>query len=243
MNPLLSADETLDAFFNGKLRIIQKKRGYRFSVDALLLGQFVRIQKDERVIDLGTGCGILPLLLSHTTKARSFVGVEIQKGLADCARRNVVSNHLEDRVSILKQDFRGLKRTFPAGSFDVALSNPPYRKYRTGRINPSMEKAIARHEIKGTLEDMISTASYLLPPKGRFYVIFPASRTVDLFVALRDGRLEPKRLRFAHPRMGEEAEFVLVESVKASGVELKIMAPLMLEQSGKERGLNHSLIV
>jgi len=243
MDPLLSADETLDAFFNRKLQIIQKKRGYRFSVDALLLGQFVRIQKDERVIDLGTGCGILPLLLSHTTKAHSFVGVEIQRGLADCAKRNVVSNHLEDRVSILKQDFRGLKRTFPAGSFDVALSNPPYRKYRTGRINPSMEKAIARHEIKGTLEDLISTASYLLPPKGRFYVIFPASRTVDLFVALRDGRLEPKRLQFAHPRMGEKAEFILVESVKASGVELKIMAPLMLQESDEERGLNPSLVV
>ena len=243
MDPLLSADETLDAFFNRKLQIIQKKRGYRFSVDALLLGQFVRIQKDERVIDLGTGCGILPLLLSHTTRAHSFVGVEIQRGLADCAKRNVASNHLEDRVSILKQDFRGLKRTFPAGSFDVALSNPPYRKYRTGRINPSMEKAIARHEIKGTLEDLISTASYLLPPKGRFYVIFPASRTVDLFVALRDGRLEPKRLQFAHPRMGEKAEFILVESVKASGVELKIMAPLMLQESDEERGLNPSLVV
>jgi len=241
MNLLPSTDETLDAFFNGKLQIIQKKRGYRFSVDAILLSQFVRIQKDERVIDLGTGCGILPLLLSHTTKAHSFVGVEIQKGLADCAKRNVVSNHLEDRISILKQDFRGLKGTFPSGSFDVALSNPPYRRYRTGRINPSMEKAIARHEIKGTLEDLISTASFLLPPKGRFYMIFPASRTVDLFVALRDGRLEPKRLQFAHPRMGEEAEFILIESIKASGVELKIMPPLMLHESDKERDPGPSL--
>jgi len=231
MNPLPSTDETLDTFFNGKLQIIQKKRGYRFSVDAILLSQFVRIQKDERVIDLGTGCGILPLLLSHTTQAHSFVGIEIQKGLADCAKRNVVSNHFEDRILIIKQDFRGLKRTFPSGSFDVVLSNPPYRKYRAGRINPSMEKAIARHEIKGTLEDLISTASHLLPPKGRFYMIFPASRTADLFVALRDGRLEPKRLQFAHSRLGEEAEFILIESIKASGVELKIMAPLTLHES------------
>jgi tRNA1Val (adenine37-N6)-methyltransferase len=241
MTLLPSADETLDAFFNGKLQIIQKKSGYRFSVDAILLSQFVRIQKDERVIDLGTGCGILPLLLSHTTKAHSFIGVEIQKGLADCARRNVISNHLEDRISILKHDFRGLRRTFPSGSFDVVLSNPPYRKYRTGRVNPSMERAIARHEIKGTLEDLISITSYLLPPKGRFYMIFPASRTVDLFVALRDGRLEPKRLQFAHPRMGEEAEFILIESIKTSGVELKIMAPLTLHESDKERGPNPSL--
>ncbi len=229
MNLLPSADETLESFFNGKLQIIQKKKGYRFSVDALLLSQFVRIRKNDRVIDLGTGCGILPLLLSENKKARSFVGVEIQKGLAECAERNVALNHLEDRISILKQDFRELKAIFPPGSFDVALSNPPYREHQTGRINPSMEKAIARHEIKGRLEDLISIASYLLPPKGRCYLIFPALRTVDLFVALRNGRLEPKRIQFVHPRMGEDAKFILTESFKASGVELKITKPMILE--------------
>ncbi len=228
MNLLPSPDETLDTFFNGKLQIIQKKKGYRFSMDAVLLSQFIKIRKNERVMDLGTGCGILPLLLSHTTKAHSFVGVEIQKGLAECAEKNVVLNHLEDRISILMQDFRELKETFPPGSFDVVLSNPPYRKYRTGRINPSIEKAIARHEIKGTLEDLISIASYLLPPKGRCYTIFPALRTVDLLMALRDGKLEPKRLQFVHPRIGEEAKFILTESIKTSGVELKLMEPLIL---------------
>ncbi|MGA2315077.1 MAG: tRNA1(Val) (adenine(37)-N6)-methyltransferase [Thermodesulfobacteriota bacterium] len=228
MNLLPSPDETLDTFFNGKLQITQKKKGYRFSMDAVLLSQFIKIRKNERVMDLGTGCGILPLLLSHTTKAHSFVGVEIQKGLAECAEKNVVLNHLEDRISILMQDFRELKETFPPGSFDVVLSNPPYRKYRTGRINPSIEKAIARHEIKGTLEDLISIASYLLPPKGRCYMIFPALRTVDLLMALRDGQLEPKRLQFVHPRIGEEAKFILTESIKTSGVELKLMEPLIL---------------
>jgi tRNA1Val (adenine37-N6)-methyltransferase len=168
-------------------------------------------------------------MLSQTTKTHSFVGVEIQKGLAECAKKNVVLNHLEDRILILKQDFRELKENFSPGSFDVVLSNPPYRKYRTGRINPSMEKAIARHEIKGTFEDMISIASYLLPPKGRCYVIFPALRTVDLLVALRVGKLEPKRLQFVHPRFGEEAKFILAESIKASGVELKLMEPLILQ--------------
>jgi tRNA1Val (adenine37-N6)-methyltransferase len=228
MNLLLSPDETLDTFFNGKLQITQKKKGYRFSMDAVLLSQFIKIRKNERVMDLGTGCGILPLLLSHTTKAHSFVGVEIQKGLAECAEKNVVLNHLEDRISILMQDFRELKEIFPPGSFDVIFSNPPYRKYRTGRINPSIEKAIARHEIKGTLEDLISIASYLLPPKGRCYTIFPALRTVDLLMALRDGKLEPKRLQFVHPRIGEEAKFILTESIKTSGVELKLMEPLIL---------------
>ncbi len=230
MNLLPSADETLEPFFNGKLQIIQKKKGYRFSVDPVLLSQFVRIRKNERVIDLGTGCGILLLLLSQNANTHSFVGVEIQRGLIECAEKNVVLNHLEDRISILKQDFRELKRIFPPGSFDVVLSNPPYREYRTGRINPLMEKAIARHEIKGRLEDLITVASYLVPPKGRCYLIFPALRTVDLFVSLRNGKLEPKRIQFVHPRIGEEAKFILTESLKASGVELKIRSPLFLEE-------------
>lgn len=237
MNLLPSPDETLDTFFNGKLQITQKKKGYRFSMDAVLLSQFIKIRKNERVMDLGTGCGILPLLLSHTTKAHSFVGVEIQKGLAECAEKNVFLNHLENRISILKQDFRELKGTFPPGSFDVVLSNPPYRRYRTGRINPAMEKAVARHEMKGTLEDLISIASYLLPPKGRCYLIFPALRAVDLFVSLRGGKLEPKRLQFVHPRIAEEAKFILIESIKDSGVELKIMDPLILHESDKREAL------
>jgi tRNA1Val (adenine37-N6)-methyltransferase len=236
MSLLPSPDETLDTFFNGKLQIIQKKKGYRFSVDAILLSQFIKIRKNERVIDLGTGCGILPLLLSQTTKAHSLIGVEIQKGLAQCANKNVLLNHLEDRISILKQDFRELKGIFPPGSFDVVISNPPYRKVLTGRINPSMEKAIARHEMEGTLEDLISIASYLLPPKGRCYLIFPTLRTVDLLVALRNKKLEPKRLQFVFPHRGEEAKFLLVESMKASGVELKLMEPLILHEGPVKKG-------
>jgi len=229
-----SPDETLDTFFDGRLQILQKKKGYRFSIDAVLLGQFSRIRKNEKVIDLGTGCGILSLLLSQNTKAHSFVGVEIQKELAELANKNVRLNHLEDRVWILQKDFRELKEAFPPGSFDVVLSNPPYRKYRTGRVNPAMDKAIARHEIKGTLEDLISIASYLLPPKGRCYLIFPALRTVDLLVVLRSQKLEPKRLQFVHPHVGEEAKFILSESVKDSGVELKVIDPLILP--GDESG-------
>ena len=226
-----SSDETLDTFFSGGLHILQKKRGYRFSVDAVLLSQFINLRKDEKVIDLGTGCGILPLLLSQTTKAHFFVGVEIQKGLAECAKKNVILNHLVDRISILHQDFRELKATFPSGSFDVVISNPPYRQYRTGRVNPSMEKAVARHEIKGTLGDLIRMASYLLPNKGRCYLIFPVLRTVDLLMVLRSEKLEPKRLQFVHPRLEEGAKLILIESIKASGVELKIMEPLVLQSN------------
>jgi tRNA1Val (adenine37-N6)-methyltransferase len=231
LSPIPSSDETLDTFSNGSLQIFQKKRGYRFSVDAVLLSQFIDVRKDEKVIDLGTGCGIVPLLLSQTTEAHSFVGVEIQKGLAECARKNVILNHLDHRISILHQDFRELKGTFRSGSFDVVVSNPPYRQYRTGRVNPSIEKAIARHEITATLGDLIGMASYLLPTKGRCYLIFPAWRTVDLLMGLRGKRLEPKRLQFVHSRLEEGAKFILIESVKASGAELKIMEPLILKST------------
>ncbi|MGB9627172.1 MAG: tRNA1(Val) (adenine(37)-N6)-methyltransferase [Thermodesulfobacteriota bacterium] len=231
MKPYPLPDETLDTFFNGSLKVLQKKKGYRFSIDALLLSQFIHIRKNENAIDLGTGCGILPLLLSKMSKGRSFIGVEIQKSLAESAQRNVLLNHLEERVSILHQDYRELKNLFPPGSFDVVFSNPPYRRLRTGRINPSEEKAIARHEINGTIDELIQVASYLLRPKGRCYLIFSSSRLVDLIVALRWSRLEPKRLQLVYPRMKDSPKFVLVESIKASGVELKVMPPLILHHS------------
>jgi tRNA1Val (adenine37-N6)-methyltransferase len=234
MIPFPPEDETFDTFFNGKLRILQKKRGYRFSIDTILLSQFIKIRKNEKAIDLGTGSGILPLLLSHTTKTHSLVGVEIQKGLAELANRNVLLNDLGDRVVILHKDFRELRDTFIPGSFDVVFSNPPYRKYRTGRVNPAIEKAIARHEIEGTLEDLISMASHLLPPKGRCYLIYSASRVVDLLCTLRSKRLEPKRIQFVYPRFNGEAKFILTESIKASGVELKVMEPLILHDTGRK---------
>jgi tRNA1Val (adenine37-N6)-methyltransferase len=223
-------DETLETFGENKLKIFQKKRGYRFSADAILLSEFVSIRRDEKAIDLGTGCGILPLLLSQTTKGRSFLGVEVQKTLSDLAERNVMLNHLQGRIRILREDYRTLPRIFPAGSFHVAVSNPPYRKFHSGRVNPSQERAIARHEIYGAIDDLVSVAAYLLPPKGRFYLIFPASRAVDVIAGLRQNMLEPKRIRFVHPYAGAGAKFILVESVKDSGVELKIMAPLILRR-------------
>ncbi len=225
ISTILSPDETLDTFFDGRLQIIQKKRGYRFSIDSILLSEFIKVKENEKVIDLGTGCGILPLILSQKAKKTSFIGVEIQKGLADCANKNVKLNQLQDRITILNLDFRDLKNIFPPATFDVVISNPPYRRYRTGRINPDMEKAIARHEIKGKLEDLISIASYLLKSKGRFYLIFPAIRMVDLLTAMRANKLEPKCLQIVYPRLNEDAKFVLSESFKESGVELRILPP------------------
>lgn len=229
MDLLPGPDETLDTFLQGKVKVLQKRKGYRFSVDAVLLSEFIRLKRHEKAIDLGTGCGVLPLLLSVTTADATFVGVEIQKALAELARRNVMLNHLEGRISILHQDFRDLRTRFPPGSFDVVFSNPPYRRRFSGRTNPSMEKAIARHEIEGTLDDLVSIASYLLAPKGRCYLIYPASRAIDLMVTLRKHRLEPKRLRWIHPRAEQEARWLLVEARNAPGVELHVLSPLVLQ--------------
>jgi tRNA1Val (adenine37-N6)-methyltransferase len=223
-----SADETLDSFFDGTLQILQKKKGYRFSIDAILLSQFIRLRKHEKAIDLGTGCAILPILLSKTSRAHSLVGIEIQKELTNLARKNVELNRLDDRITIFQEDFRKLSGIFPRGSFHVVFSNPPYRRFLTGRINPSLEKAIARHEIKGTLLDLIRAATYLLPTKGRCYLVYSASRTIDLLTSLRRHQLEPKRLRFVHPEKGQAAKFILVESVKDGGTELKVEEPLIL---------------
>jgi len=233
MNLSPAPDETLDLFLEGRLQVLQQKKGYRVSVDTILLSQFIHLRENEKAADFGTGCGILPLILSLTSKARSFVGIEIQKGLADLARRNIALNQLECRVSIVQRNVKELKEVFSPGSFDVVFSNPPYRQYHSGRINPSPEKAIARHEIETTLHDLIETATYLLPAKGRCYLVYPASRAIDLLVTLRHCRLEPKRLRFVHSGKGKKAEFILAESVKHSGTELKVMEPLFLE-SGKD---------
>jgi tRNA1Val (adenine37-N6)-methyltransferase len=224
-----SPDETLDSFLDGNLSVLQKKKGHRVTTDALLLSRFARLRKGDRVIDLGTGCAILPLLLARTTEGTSFIGVDIQEEMAELAGRNVKANHLDERIGILCEDFRGLRGCFPPSSFDAVISNPPYRRGRTGRINPGEGKAMARHELAGTLDELASIIFYLLPARGRCFLIFPASRTVDLLSTMRQQRLEPKRLRFVHSRPAEEARFVLVEAIREGGTELRVEAPVFLQ--------------
>jgi tRNA1Val (adenine37-N6)-methyltransferase len=159
------------------------------------------------------------------------VGIEVQRNLAALAKKNVMLNRLQDRITIRQADFRKLKEFYPAGSFDVVLSNPPYRRQQSGRLNPSVEKAVARHEMKGTLEELIAVIAYLLPAKGRCYLIYPASRAVDLLVTLRRNGLEPKRLQWVYPHLHTDANFLLSESLKQVGPEVKIMPPLVLHET------------
>jgi len=230
------AEETLDTLFGGRLKILQKKRGYRFSIDALLLAFFSEPGPDDRVIDLGTGCGIVPLVLLFRKKVKRITGVEIQPSLAELARRNAVLNRCSSRFRVWEEDLRKVDQRVKRKGFDLVLTNPPYREVASGRLNPQTEKAVARHEIQVTLEDVLRSAHYLLEDKGRLGMIYPASRLADLMRGLSKHHLEPKRVQFVHSREGDEARLVLVEALKGGHAQVKVLPPFFLyDSSGSYR--------
>jgi tRNA1Val (adenine37-N6)-methyltransferase len=167
-------EETLDEILDGHLRVFQKKKGYRFSLDSILLAHFVSLKQRARFIDIGCGNGIILVILAKLFPNANCVGLEIQENLSTLAKKNSQINDLESRVEIFSGDARNIENIFPAHSFDTVIFNPPYRKLKSGRINPQLEKAIARHEIKGSLKDFLHAAQYLLKPGGRVFTISPA---------------------------------------------------------------------
>lgn len=226
--------ETVDPILDGKLKIIQKEKGYRFSVDALLLAHFVRLGKKDRLLELGAGSGVISLILARRWRCEELVGVEIQEGLHEMALRNVALNGLADRVGMVHGDVRSIGRFIEAQSFDAVVFNPPYRKIRSGRVNPDDGKAVARHEIAAKLEDFLRAAAWALKGPGRVFAIYPATRMAELFVHMRAFRLEPKRILIVHSRDASEGEFVLVEGRKGGREALKVLAPLVIyERTGE----------
>jgi len=221
-------DETLDTMFQGNLKVIQKKKGYRFSLDAVILGRLAPVSSGDRVLEFGTGCGIISLILATTASVKEIVGVEIQEELAEVARRNVALNGLRDVITILSEDLKKLPSLYPTGSFDFILTNPPFRKRATGRINPQEQKSIARHEIAISLQEMLTVASFLLKIQGKLFLIYPEFRLVDLFCEMRACGLEPKTTQCVHSRINTPAKMVLVEGVKGGGVELQVKEPLII---------------
>ena len=224
-------EETLDTLFGGRLKIIQKKKGYRFSLDALLLAHFTEPVLKDKILDLGTGCGIIPLILIFQHKAEKVIGVEIQPSLADLAKRNAALNRLSSHIEIWEKDLKILKQESLGGTFDVVFSNPPYRKVGAGRINPWLEKALARHEINATLKDILQAAHHLLKAKGRLNMIYPASRAADLIQEMRKFHLEPKRLQFIHSHQKDEARLMLLEAIKEGRTQIKVLPPLFIYDS------------
>ena len=213
----LHDDETLDEMFHGALKVIQKKNGYRFSLDAVLLARTAGATEDDRIVDLGTGCGIIPLILARSGKGKELVGIELQQELAEIAQRNVLLNGFAENISIRCDDIVHLASGYSPGSFDCVISNPPFRKLATGRVNPEQQKSVARHEIAITLKELLNAATHLLTSHGRLFLIYPALRAIDLFSLMRQTNIEPKTLQWVHGRANMPAKMVLVEGIKGGG--------------------------
>jgi len=221
----MQPDESLDEFMEGRLKLIQSRNGYRFSIDAVLLAEFVSIKPGETVVDLGTGCGIIPLMLLLTKRVGHAFGLEIQPPLADQAARNALLNGFDKNMDIILGDIR--HPPLMPSSADVVVCNPPYRPQKSGRINPDPQRAIARHEILASLDDILDIARKLLRPKGRLAMIYPAVRLVDIMVRMKGYNLEPKRLRVIYPSLSSEAKLVLIEASTGGRSGLKVMPPMI----------------
>ncbi|AMV73138.1 tRNA1(Val) (adenine(37)-N6)-methyltransferase [Desulfuromonas sp. DDH964] len=228
MTERVNSDETLDEMRSAGLGLIQARKGYRFSLDPLLVVTFADFKKGDRVADLGTGSGVIPLLVARRCASTRVVGIEVQADLADRARRSVALNQMTGQITIVAGDLRQSQPELPSQSFDVVLANPPYRRPGSGRVAPGVERAAARHELAGGLEDFLAAAARLLRDGGRFYLVFLAERLAELFVSMRQHQLEPKRLRSVHGRSGDPARMVLVEGRKRGGAGLVIEAPLFI---------------
>ena len=221
-------EETIDEILNGGLRVFQKKKGYRFSIDSILLAHFAALRQRTRFIDIGCGSGIILLILAKRFPNTKCRGLEIQENLAALARKNSQINCLESRVDIVHGDARDIKNIFPERSFDSVIFNPPYRKLNSGRINPHPEKAIARHEIDGSLKDFLKASKYLLKPAGTVFTIYPAKRLVELIYLFRESGIEPKKMKLVFSDISSDAEFALVEGKKGSHEELKLEKSLFI---------------
>ena len=224
----MTDEETVNEILDGSLKIRQSRRGYRFNLDSLILAHFVSVKSRSVNLDLGCGNGIIALVLARRYTQSRWQGLEVQEGLATLAKKNAQQNSLDHRVIIDTGDAKDVKKIYEPRMFDNIVFNPPYRKLDSGRINPMPEKAIARHEISGSLSHFLSSAKYALKPKGRVFTIYPATRLVELIALFRKKDIEPKRMKLVYSDALSDAEFVLVEGRDSSREELKIEPPLYI---------------
>ena len=229
MEGILKIDERIDDLELEGLKIIQNKKGFCFGIDSVLLSDYAKeIKKGSKIADLGTGTGILPILLSAKTKGTQIVGIEIQKEVAQMANRSILLNNLQDRIEIVCEDIKKMESIYKPNSFDVIVTNPPYKKQGTGAINTLETKIIARHEITANLEDFIKIAKYLLKDQGDIYIVHRPERLVDLLSYLRKYKLEPKTLRFVQANEQKEPNLVLIKATKNAKPFLKMQRPLII---------------
>lgn len=220
--------ERIDDLERNNYKIIQNREKFCFGMDAVLLSGFAKVKTKEKVLDLGTGTGIIPILLEAKTGGEYFAALEIQKESADMARRSVELNNLEKKIKIIDGDIKEASKIFGRASFDVVTVNPPYMNENHGLKNPDLPKAIARHEILLCLEDVIREASFVLKERGRFYMVHRPHRLVEIINLMTKYKLEPKTLQMVHPYVYKEANMVLIEGIKGGNGFLKVREPIVV---------------
>lgn len=228
MTVVLKENERIDDLQRNHYRIIQDSDRFCFGMDAVLLSGFARAKEGDKVLDLGTGTGIIPILMEAKTKAFRLYGLEIQPDSADMARRSVKLNGLEKKIEIITGDIKEADSFFDAASFDVITCNPPYMTEHHGLTNPEAPKAIARHELLCTLEDVIRISSRLLKPGGNFFMVHRPFRLVDIMVLLREYKLEPKRMKLVYPFVDKEPNMVLIEANRGGRARMTVEKPLIV---------------
>lgn len=221
---------TSDTFFNGCLHVRQFRSGYRFSIDSIILANHVRLRPGETVLDLGTGCGIVALILAYRHSESTIIGVEFQRELAELARDNTIANQLQNRVQIMCRDMKGLTAADFSQPADWVVSNPPYHKNNAGRLNPNRQKAVARHEIEVTFNDVVTTAVKTLRTGGRFLTIYIADRSIEAMVDMHSAGLEPKYCCMIHSGKTSNAKMILIEGVKGAQPGVTIAPPMIIYQ-------------
>ena len=226
----LNPDERLDDLQRDGYKLIQNSKIFCFGMDAVLLSSYAIVNEGDKVLDLGTGNGVIPILLKARTKGSHFTGLEIQDINVDMARRSVEYNQIQADVEIIQGDIKEASAIFGGASFDVVTTNPPYMNENHGLQNPESHKAIARHELLCTLEDVIREAAKVLKPQGRFYMVHRPHRLVEIFEQMRKFGIEPKRMRLVHPFIDKPANMVLVEGVRGGRPMLKVEEPLIIYQ-------------
>lgn len=230
----LKENERLDELQRNGYKIIQNSEKFCFGMDAVLLTGFAQNAKGEELLDMGTGTGIIPILMEAKAGFQHLTGLEIQEEIADMALRSIALNGLSDKISIVKGDIREAGLLFKAASFDCITCNPPYMIGNHGLTNPEEPKAIARHEILCTLEDVVKAASRLLKPGGHFFLVHRPFRMAEIMVKLTEHRLEPKRMQLVYPYVDKEPNMVLIEAVRGGNPRMKVEKPLIIfEKSGE----------
>ena len=224
----LKENERIDDLQRNGYKIIQDEKRFCFGMDAVLLSGFATVREGEKLLDIGTGTGIIPILLEAKSKGDHFTGLEIQKESAEMAKRSVKLNGLTDKIDIICGDINDAADLFDRASFNVITTNPPYMIGKHGLTGDNKEKAIARHEIYCTLEDIVREASALLKDKGRFYMVHRPFRLVEIFNTLTKYRLEPKRLKLVYPFVDKEPNMVLIEALKGGNSRLTVEKPLIV---------------